>query len=297
MDAHGAATSALEGTANVTICAPWNYSPEQLTRLIPEHKQFLNINTNMFRAAIQAQLHPQFMQTINIQPGNQPTIADIYFVPAAFSSSSSQLPPDTATTYIIRQLIFPAALHFVSAVRNSHPIAMFGTVTECCYEGPSLSALKTCSTKKCGCPSTNMGSIQPDVPVPACYEDVFFCRGEVKSTRALKVGDRVHFFYQWRVVHVTPEMGDAELDTEEKKAIKKKDIKKKPTNIKKLANSKTPVISKKPANSKKPVITKKPANNKKPVITTKKDIKNKSTLIKKLANNKKSEITEKYANN
>jgi hypothetical protein len=152
-----------------------------------------------------------------------------------------------------------------------------------------------------------LGFIEPDVPVPVCFEDVFFCRGEVKSTRALKVGDRVNFFFQWRACHVTPEKGDAELDTEtiqedvsimmkptnrkrpvitkkpanskkpvitpgnSKKPVstKKKDIKKKPTNIKKLANDKKPVITKKPANSKKPVITKKPANSKKPVITKK----------------------------
>jgi hypothetical protein len=134
---------------------------------------------------------------------------------------------------------------------------MFGTVTECCGE-----CALTTSTKKCGCSSTLLGSIQPDVLVPVCYEDVLFCSCEVKSTRTLKVGDRVGFFYQWRVVHVTHEADDTELDTDNKKFIKKKDIKKTPMNIKKLANNKTPVISKKPANNNKPVTTKKPAHNK-----------------------------------
>eukprot|EP00972_Heterocapsa_arctica_P037554 5527575-Heterocapsa_arctica.AAC.1 len=57
-----------------------------------------------------------------------------------------------------------------------------GTITECCPEDPScpVPALKTCgcSITKCGCSITNLGSIRPDVPVPVCFEDVFFCRGE-----------------------------------------------------------------------------------------------------------------------
>jgi len=150
-----------------------------------------------------------------------------------------------------------------------------GTITE--YPSLSLSVEQIW---------TNLGFIEPDVPVPVCFEDVAFCRGEVKSTRHLKVGDRVNFFYQWRACHVTPEIYNAELDTE--KTQEDISIMMKPT------NRKRPVITKKPANSKKPVIT--PGNSKKPVSTKKKDIKKKPTNIKKLANDKKPVITKKPAN-
>jgi hypothetical protein len=150
---------------------------------------------------------------------------------------------------------------------------LFGTVTECCGE-----CALTKSTKKCGCSSTLLGSIQPDVRVPVCYEDVLFCRCEVKSTRTLKVGDRVGFFYQWRVVQVTHEADDAELDTDKKKYIKKKDIKKKPTQPIKKKDIKKKAIKKE--DIKKKAIKKKDIK--------KKDIKKKAIKkkdIKKLANN------------